>query len=230
MTNSVLVVAPHPDDEVLGCGGAIALFKKQDFHVTVLTVAAHMPPLYPQHVHETTISEAKHAHALLGVDNSIFLDHPAVLLSDISIPDFNKSISDVIRTVDPRILLIPFYDRHIDHRLIFESCLVSSRPIQPDSNLELIACYETISETFWNAPGIEPVFNPNWFLDISDYIDLKCSAMASYQSQVGQSPSPRSLEALRALAIFRGSQQSFKYAESFQIIRMHNYPFTPPSH
>ncbi|WP_114993554.1 PIG-L deacetylase family protein [Synechococcus sp. UW179A] len=222
MVKSVLIVAPHPDDEVLGCGGAISYFSQKNYEITVLTVAAHMPPLYSKEVHEITVSEAQKAHQLLGVENSIFLDFPAVMLSQIDIASFNKSICDVVVKVDPQILFIPFYDRHIDHRLIFDSCLVASRPIRPNANLQLLACYETISESFWNAPGIEPQFTPNWFLDITAHIDSKCNAMLCYQSQVSLYPGPRSVEALRSLALFRGSQHGFAYAEAFHIIRMHN--------
>ena len=222
MVKSVLVVAPHPDDEVLGCGGAISFFRQQEYHITILTVAAHMPPLYSKDVHQITVSEALTAHQSLGVSDSIFLDYPAVSLSQIDIAEFNKSICDVVNKVDPHVLLIPFYDRHIDHRLIFDSCLVASRPIRPQSNLQIVACYETISESYWNAPGIEPQFTPNWFLDITHHIDAKCSAMKSYKSQVSPFPGPRSVEALRALALFRGSQHGFAYAEAFHIIRMHN--------
>ena len=223
MTRSVLIVAPHPDDEILGCGGAISYFKHLGFRVYVLIVAAHMPPLYSQEVHSRCKQEATESHELLGIDGSIFLDYPAVLVADIPTAEFNKSISDVIVDIDPYIVLMPFYDRHIDHRVVFDACMVASRPIKSDAKLSLVACYETISESFWNAPSIEPQFIPNWFIDITGHIELKCRAMSCYKSQVSTFPGPRSIEALRSLALFRGSQHGFKYAEEFQIVRMHNF-------
>lgn len=216
----VLVIAPHPDDETLGAGGTIRRFADAGCDVVVLTVAAHMPPLYPQEVHETTVRESKAAQAVLGVKDSIFLDKPAVLLGDIPVAEFNSLILDQVKATAPDILLIPFYDRHIDHRLIFEACLVAARPVGVGKNISLVAAYETISETHWNAPHIEPNFTPNFCVDITNQIDAKMEAINCFRSQLHEFPAPRSVEALRALALFRGSQAGYGYAEGFHIIRM----------
>src|SRR5438128_11187354 len=141
----LLVVAPHPDDAVLGAGGTIARFARAGGQVTVLTVAAHMPPLYPAEVHERTIREAQRAHALLGVGESIFLDHPAVLLDETPLWKFNSSIQEVVDRVEPHVLLMPYFDRHIDHRQVFEGVMVASRPIGKARSIKLIATYETLS-------------------------------------------------------------------------------------
>jgi len=117
----MLVIAPHPDDKILGTGGTMAGFARAGGEVTVLTVAAHRPPLYPEQVHLTTVSEAWRAHALTGVKESVFFDNPAVLLGEIPAPDFNKSNADVVRRVEPDIVLMPYPDRHVDHRLIFDA-------------------------------------------------------------------------------------------------------------
>ena len=98
--------------------------------------------------------------------------------------------------------------------------MVVSRPVGVGRDIGLVAAYETISETHWNAPHIEPNFVPNWVVDISDAIDTKIAAMSCYESQVHPFPEPRSIEALRALALFRGSQAVFGYGEGFHIIRM----------
>src|SRR5690606_33551481 len=97
--------------------------------LTVLTVAAHMPPLFTEAVHQQTVIEARKAHALVGAKSSIFLDKPAVFLNGIPVSAFNKLILDVVIDVKPHILLIPYYDRHIDHRVIFDAAMVASRPI-----------------------------------------------------------------------------------------------------
>jgi LmbE family N-acetylglucosaminyl deacetylase len=217
---NVLVVAPHPDDETLGTGGTIKRLTASGHRVTVLTVAAHMPPLYTEEVHQTTVRESKAAHRILGVHESIYLDKPAVHLRDIPLPEFVGLILDQVNRLSPDILFIPFYDRHVDHRMIFDACMVAARPVGPGRNIQLVAAYEAISETFWNAPHIEPNFIPNFSIDVTDHIDAKIEAMECYKSQVHQFPGPRSLEALRALAIFRGSQAGYAYAEAFQVIRM----------
>jgi LmbE family N-acetylglucosaminyl deacetylase len=216
----MLVVAPHPDDEILGVGGTMARFARNGGDVTVLTVAAHMPPLYPEAVHVQTVAEARSAHAVVGVKESIFLDNPAVLLGEISVPEFNSMIMKVVERVNPGILLIPYYDRHVDHRIVFDATMVVARPVGVGKDIKLLAAYETLSETHWNAPHIEPNFTPNWSVDITDFIDTKVEAMNCFQSQVHPFPAPRSLEALKALALFRGSQSGSGYAEGFHVIRM----------
>lgn len=219
-TPRLLVIAPHPDDEVLGTAGTMARFAKQGGDVTVGTIAAHMPPLYTKEVHERTVAEAKQAQRLLGVKESIFLDNPAVLLGKIDLAEFNGMVFNIVKRVSPDILLIPYVDRHVDHRLVFEACMVASRPVDIGLNIKICAAYETISETHWNAPHLEPNFTPNWCVDISEYIDLKVEAMKRYQSQLQTFPQSRSVEALKALALFRGSQAGMGYAEAYHILRM----------
>lgn len=216
----MLVIAPHPDDEILGVGGTMTRFTRAGGELTVLTVAAHMPPLYPKAVHEQTVAEAHKAHAVVGASRSEFLNYPAALMDDIRVPEFNRRIHEVVEQVRPNVLLMPYPDRHIDHRLIFDAAMVVSRPVGVGRGISLVAAYETISETHWNAPHIEPNFTPNWVVDITDEIDTKIQAMACYESQVHEFPQPRSVEALRALALFRGSQAGFGYGEGFHVVRM----------
>ena len=220
----MLVVAPHPDDEILGVGGIIARFAQAGGEVTVLTVSAHMPPLFPEKVHSQTISEAREAHAVVGVKQSIFFNNPAVLLREISVPDFNSSILKVTENVKPDIMLAPYYDLHIDHRRVFDAVMFVARPIGVGRGIKVFAAYETLTETHWNAPHLEPNFTPNWYVNITDHIDKKLEAMSCYQSQCYPFPEPRSLEALRALAMFRGSQVGVAYAEGLHIIRMTALP------
>jgi len=216
----MLVIAPHPDDEVLGVGGTMARFARTGGEVTVLTVAAHMPPLYSSAVHQKTIEEARAAHALLGIKQSIFFDNPAVFLGDIPTHQFNASIAEVVNSVRPQVLLVPYYDRHVDHRFVFEAAMVAARPIGAGTNIKVLGAYETLSETHWNAPHLEPNFTPNWCVDITDFIELKIEAMRCYESQLHAFPQPRSLEALKALALFRGSQAGMGYGEGIHVIRM----------
>ncbi len=183
-----------------------------------------MPPLYSKDIHETAVADARNAHALIGVKESIFLNHPAVLLDNIPVHEFNKGMYDVVARVEPDIVLIPYFDRHVDHRLIFEAAMVVTRPVGVGKHIKLVAAFETVSETHWNAPHIEPNFTPNWFVDITDYLDKKVEIMKCYPSQVHPFPEPRSLEALKALALFRGSQAGIGYAEAFHIIRMTAMP------
>jgi len=219
-TPRLLVIAPHPDDEVLGTAGTIASFARKGWEVTVGIIAAHMPPLYTEETHQRTVEEARQSHRLLGVKESIFLDNPAVLLGKLDVPEFNGMVFNIVRNVAPDVLLMPFPDRHIDHRQVFDACMVAARPVGVGLDIKICAAYETISETHWNAPHVEPNFTPNWCVDISDFIELKLDAMKCYESQLQTFPQSRSLEALKALALFRGSQAGMGYAEAYHILRM----------
>ena len=112
----VLVVAPHPDDEILGVGGTIAKYTQMGCRVTVLTVSGHLPPLYPPGVYERTVEEAGEAHALVGVAESVFFGLPATMLGDIPVHELNERVLEVVRRVQPAVVLSPYPDRHIDHR------------------------------------------------------------------------------------------------------------------
>ncbi len=220
----MLVVAPHADDETLGPGGTIARFVHAGGEVTVLTVTGDLPPVYPRGVWEMTVDEARLAHAVLGVKHSIFMDNPAVTLGQIPAHELNEKILTVVREVAPDIVLVPFFDRHIDHRLVFDTVMVAARPVGAGKDLRMVAAYETLSETHWNAPHIEPGFAPNWCVDITEEIEVKLDAMRCYQSAIEVSPMARSVEAVRALALFRGSQASMGFAEAFHVIRMTSPP------
>lgn len=216
----ILIVAPHPDDETLGAGGIAAKSAANGHEVTVLTVSGHMPPLYPAAVYEQTVREAKAAYEILGVAHHHWLDIPATFIGNEPVHVLNSRIGTVVQDVEPHVVLSPFPDRHIDHRLIFDSVMVSTRPVGVGRSIELLAAYETLSETHWNAPHIEPNFIHNWTVDISDFIEQKLRALGCYESQVPEFPGSRSVEAVESLAKFRGTQAGFAYGESFQIVRM----------
>ena len=216
----VLVVAPHPDDETLGVGGTIAKYSAQGDEVFVLMVSGHLPPIYSRKTYEETVSEAYSAFSVLGVKESEFLEIPATMIGDQPLHEVNARISKVVNDFNPHIVLCPYPDRHIDHRLVFDSVMVATRPVGVGKDIEIVAAYETLSETHWNAPHIEPNFTPNWVVDISDHISKKLNALECYKSQISEFPGPRSIEAVEALAKFRGTQAGFGYGEGLHIVRM----------
>lgn len=220
MKKRILVIAPHPDDETLGAGGTIAKFSEQGHEVTVLVVSGHLPPLYPREVYDITVKEAKRAFVILGVVGSRFLEIPATMVGDEPVHVVNTRIGDVFKEVAPQIVLCPFPDRHVDHRVVFKSVMVATRPVAVGRGIELLAAYEALSETHWNAPHIEPNFVPNWVVDITGQMSRKLSAIGCYESQIPAFPGARSIEAVNALAVFRGTQAGFAFGEGFHIIRM----------
>jgi len=216
----ILVVAPHPDDEVLGVGGTIAKYSEQGNEVFVLMVSGHLPPLYSRDAYEKTVSEAYAAFDILGILKSKFLEIPATMIDDRPLHEVNSKISKIVNDFNPHIVLCPYPDRHVDHRLVFDSVMVATRPVGIGRNIEIVAAYETLSETHWNAPHIEPNFTPNWVVDITEQVDTKLNALRCYKSQISNFPGPRSIEAVEALAKFRGTQAGFGYGEGFHIVRM----------
>ena len=218
--SDILIIAPHPDDEILGLGGTISKLSSKGHKVTILTVSGHLPPLYKEEVFEEHKSQAIQAHKIVGAYDSIFLEIPATFVKDQTIAELNGKIYEVLKNTQPKIVFLPFPDRHIDHQVIFESCMVVIRPLHDGKCIELAASYEVLSETHWNAPAIEPVFNPTITIDISDHIENKLSALSCFKDEIMPFPGPRSIEAVEALAKFRGTQAGFAYGESLQLIRM----------
>lgn len=211
------VIAPHPDDETLGVGATIARFAAMGVEVSVLFVSGHLPPLYRPEAFETTKQEADAAMKLLGVSRWEYLRIPATKVHETPVAELNGKIVAFLRAGNPEVVFLPFPDRHIDHRVIFDAAIVACRPVHAAAP-RLVLAYETLSETHWNVPGIEPVFGPELFVDTTQFMDRKEAALACYASQLANAPS-RSIDACVALARFRGSQNGCRYAEAFKVIR-----------
>lgn len=215
---SAVVIAPHPDDETLGVGGTIARLTAEGAHVAVLIVSGHLPPLYPQGIFEVSERESRAAMRILGVSSLEFLKIPALTVSRTPTEELNGKIAQFITRNKPDMVFLPFLDRHIDHRVIFDSSVVACRPVSSAAPWVVLA-YETLSETHWNVPGVEPAFMPELFVEITPYMEKKIEALSCYESQIKQSPA-RSVEASQALARFRGSQNGCDYAEAFKVVRI----------
>ena len=212
-----LVIAPHLDDETIALGGTIKKLSKAKMQVNVIIVGGHLPPLYSKKNYLITKKESKNALKILGVKKVFYLDLPALEFHKNSYQIINSRLNDIMNNLSPTAVFIPFPDRHIDHRTIFDCAMVNTRP-NKKNHPKLVLSYETLSETHWNAPYIEPNFNPDFFINIDGTIKDKIKALKCYQSQINDNQS-RSVEAVEALARFRGSQNGCKYAEGFKLIR-----------
>ena len=219
----VLVIAPHADDETIGMGGTIARLSAEgnDVHVAVVTGHGEEPhPLWPRSVWDTVRGEARQAAQVLGVRELIFEEIPAAGVSQYPLWKLNQVTGEIVQRVAPDVLYVPFpYDLHKDHREVFHSLSVAWRPVAAGRKIREIYCYEVQSETHWNAPYLEPGFIPNCWVDISDYLAAKVRALACYKSQVRDFPDARSLQAVEALARWRGAQMSMHAAEGFVLVR-----------
>jgi LmbE family N-acetylglucosaminyl deacetylase len=212
----ILVIAPHPDDEVLGCGGTIALHAKSDDEVSLCIVTKAYAPDWTEEFMKHRKEEVAEANKILGIKQTFFLDFPTVKLDTVPQKTLNDAISKVVTETSPELVYVPFKgDLNRDHRLVFESALVATRP-NSHGPREVLA-YEVLSETDWGSP-IEK-FIPNVYVDISSVFEAKIEAMKAYGSELRPYPSQRSLEMLRVLAQKRGSEVELNFAEAFWLIR-----------
>ena len=216
----VLVVSPHPDDEVLGVGGTIARLASEGNDVTIAIVTKGWEPLFPASQVERVRAEASAASEVLGAKSLRFMDMPVTKLNTIPKHQLNKEFERLVNEEKPEFIFLPFCgDRHEDHRQVFDACMVALRPSPGLNHVKRILCYETVSETHWSAPFVEPCFQPQLWVDISNQLPTKLEAMRTYSSQLRQEPDARSLEAISALARLRGSMVGMPAAECFVVVR-----------
>ena len=215
----VLIIAPHPDDEVLGCGGTVAKYAQSGDDVYLCVVTKAYPPEWPEDEIKERREEVLSTNKILGIKKTYFLDFPTVKLDTIPQKELNDSIDRVVGEVKPDIVYIPHRgDVNKDHRLVFDAAMVAVRP-EPGAVVKRVLCYETLSETEWAAPFSENIFIPNVYVDISETLDIKLKAMSEYRSELKEFPHPRSLEAISALAKMRGTAIGVKAAEAFMLVR-----------
>lgn len=220
----VLVVAPHADDETLGCGGTIARLVREGHEVTVAVMTGHgdVPhPIFPKSTWDVVRAEARDAMAVLGVTDLRFFELPAVLVADMPAHEVNRVASALVADVRPDVMYVPFpLDLHGDHRALFHAFSVTWRPVsEVGRGVRRVLAYETLSETHWNIPYVEQGFLPNVWSDISSTVGTKLEAMSRYRSQLRDYPDARSLKALEALSQFRGSQMGLGAAEAFVLVK-----------
>lgn len=217
MSAKILVIAPHPDDEVLGCGGTIKKHVLQGDEVFLCIGTKAYTPQWSEEFIKERPHEIERANKVLGVKKTYFLDFPSVKVDTIPQKEVNDAIFKVVKEVQPEVMYIPHGgDLNQDHRIFFAASLVAGRPL-PGSSIKEIFSYEALSETEWGNE-LTP-FVPNGFVDISKSINAKKEAMSAYKSELREFPHPRSLKAIDALALKRGSEAGMEYAEAFMIIR-----------
>jgi LmbE family N-acetylglucosaminyl deacetylase len=219
MKKKILIISPHADDEILGCGGFISKYSKKNFFINVLILTnanKGAPEIYsPQDIKQIR-NESNMANKFIGTKKLFFENLPALNLSNYPIYKITNIINKYVKSINPEIVLVPSAnDIHDDHKIIFRAAKVSMRP-NKKSNLKKILSYEVLSETEWNEN--EKSFNPNYFvkLEKSD-INNKVKAFLKYKSQVKKFPHPRSKEGIVNLSKVRGSQVFMKYAEAFKV-------------
>ncbi len=214
-----LVVAPHPDDETLGCGGTIVKHRaaRDAVHWIIVTHVSdemfYMKKNCPQQ------EEIDKVAARYGFGKVHNLKLPISQLDLVPMADLIGSLSDVIREVQPEVLYVPYRgDIHTDHRIVFDAVASCTKWFRNESIRRVLA-YETLSETdFGLNPDIKG-FRPNVFVDITEYLETKVDILQIYKSEVSDFPFPRSEQAIRALAQLRGAAAGYKAAEAFMLLK-----------
>ena len=215
----ILILSPHADDEILGCGGMISKYSKIGYqiYVVVLTNAnIGAPELFSKKLIENIRKEATIANRLIGTKKLFFENLPALNLYQIPMYKISSLIEKYILKINPETIFIPSKkDIHQDHKIIFNSAKIALRP-NKKLDVKKILSYEVLSETEWNEN--QKSFNPNYFIKLKrSEINLKIKAFMKYKSQVKKFPHPRSKEAIFNLSRIRGSQVHFEYAEAFKV-------------
>lgn len=214
-----LVIAPHPDDEILGVGATMSKMVSAGNEVYVCVVTKGTEPKYSKESVLKTRKETIRAHEILGVTETFFLDFPAAELDRVPEAELGKSISDLVQRIKPDVLFIPFSgDVHFDHQKVALACMVAARPHR-EFYPEKIYAYETLSETNWNAPYLAENFVPNVYVDITGFVESKIKAMKCFESQLYDFPHERSIESIEVLAKHRGCTINRPAAEAFVLIR-----------
>jgi LmbE family N-acetylglucosaminyl deacetylase len=215
----VLVVAAHPDDEVLGCGGVMARHAAHDDEVHVLIATRGAAEMFSDQEIQETRQSMRAAHEVLGVAGAHFLDFPAPKLDLVPGHQLADAISAVTESLHPKVVYLPHLgDLHADHRAVAHATLVAARPL-PGCRTRRLLCYETLSATDWAPPSPHDAFVPTVFVDITDYLEYKLRAMSCYRGQVRQPPHTRSLQSIEALARVRGGAVGVHSAEAFVLMR-----------
>jgi LmbE family N-acetylglucosaminyl deacetylase len=220
---TILVIAPHADDEVLGMGGTIARLSNEGKRVVVAVATGHGEaphPLWDREVWDVVRSECRRAAGILGVAEVLFRELPAACLDSTPAWQTNQVIAELIGEVAPSEVYVPFpFDLHRDHEAIAYAVSVATRPyLKSAGSIERVLAYETLTETHLAPPYLTPAFQPNVYVDISATLDTKLEAFCAYESQIQDDSLPRSIAALRALATLRGTHIGCAAAEAFVLL------------
>jgi N-acetylglucosamine malate deacetylase 1 len=215
----VLVLAAHPDDEVLGMGGTIAVHTDLGHDVLIVVLTDGSSTQYPEDT-ETRArkeKEAVRAAAELGVTEYVHLDLPDMRLDTLPHVEVNRVVEEHVRDFAPGVVYTPQPDVNRDHRVLFDSVAVATRPV-PDQPVRRILTYAPTSSTEW-TPALVNWFVPNWFVDVTATLERKVAAFAHYETERRDYPHPRSERAIRAAASFYGSSCGCEAAEPFVLVR-----------
>lgn len=225
MRGAILVIAAHPDDEVLGCGGTIARLAREGHDLYIAILGEGITSRYKQREQaDQALVEVLHARSrqvaeLLGAED-VFMHHlPDNRFDTVPLLDVVKIIEELIEQLRPKVIYTHHgADLNIDHVVVHRAVLTATRPVVGCPVKEIYA-FEVPSSTEWAFGQFQPSFRPNVFVDISATLETKLQAMALYESETRPFPHPRSPEAVQAIARRWGSVVGVEAAETFELVR-----------
>ena len=225
----ILIIAAHPDDEVLGCGGTMAKWANEGAEVYSLIMAEGATSRDKTRDRESRNVDLAHlglaaqkASDLLGIASVELLSYPDNRMDSADLLDVVKSVEDRIKKIKPdTVVMHHSADLNIDHQVIHEAVMAACRP-QPGHPVKRILSFEVPSSTEWQSPTFGNSFIPNWFEDISDTLELKIRALEVYETEMREWPHARSIKAVEHLARWRGASIGREAAEAFILERAIN--------
>jgi N-acetylglucosamine malate deacetylase 1 len=230
MPKQVLVVAAHPDDEVLGCGGAMARLAAEgaEVHVAFLADgvgsrgsagAGEMLAPDEQRARDQRRAAARRAGEILGVSSVSFDDLPDNRLDSVPLLDITQRVEALIAEYRPELLITHHAgDLNVDHRRVHQAAVTACRP-QRGYPVKTLLSFEVPSSTEWQSPASGVPFVPNWFIDISAALPQKLDALEAYAAEIRDWPHPRSMQGVEHLARWRGATVGCDAAEAFVLVR-----------
>jgi LmbE family N-acetylglucosaminyl deacetylase len=220
-SKTVLVVAAHPDDEVLGCAGSLMKHVAQGDIVHVLFMGNGVSSRIEPNSSEVIAQRkemAEKAQSIMGVNSNYYLDFPDNAMDTVPFIDIVRSIEEKVCYIKPEVIYTHFHaDLNIDHQLTYKAVMTACRP-QPGSSVCSILCFEVNSATEWSATTGQ-TFSPNYYVDITTYIKKKKQALLAYEHELRKYPHTRSLEAIEAKDKVRGATVGTDAAEAFHLVR-----------
>ncbi len=214
-----LIIAAHPDDEILGCGGIINKLKKKGLDSYVLILTGGAETRYAKDMELVLKNNAYEANKLVGTKEVFFEELPNQQLDTIPLLKIIQAIEKYIAEIKPEIVFTHHGgDLNKDHRLVYEATITAVRPIVGQM-VKRIYSYYVPSSTEWNFIEGDKVFVPNVYIDIKEEVDTKIQAMRCYACECRPYPHPRSPEAIKAYAQYWGITVGIEYSEPFKLIR-----------
>lgn len=218
--DTILAVVAHPDDEVLGCGGALARHASRgdDVRILILADGVSARGSDPAKIQRRR-KAAEAATKELGARELMWRDLPDNMLDKKPLLEIVQTVEAVIGEVNPDVVYTHHAgDLNIDHRLVHQAVVTACRPL-PASQTRLVAAFEILSSTEWASPSAATAFSPQLFVDVTGTMERKLAALRCYEEEMRPFPHPRSEQAVRALAMYRGVMAGFDLAEAFEIVR-----------